>query len=114
MSPHVQLAQQFGAFIANENYSGAHALLTTEAQRVHTKTKMKRSSVGMRSYAPGPFLNVVVMEDFILEDWPTKQDGDVASIYIALDGDDFCEAVSVIVTQQDGELRIRDLEWGRP
>ena len=55
-----------------------------------------------------------VMDEFILEDWPAKQDGDVASIYIALTGDGFCEAVTVIVTQQDGELRIRDLEWGRP
>ena len=68
----------------------------------------------MRSYAPGPFKDMQVMEEFILEDWPAKEEDDVASIYISLTGDGFCEAVSIIVTQEDGDLRVRDLEWGRP
>jgi hypothetical protein len=114
MSPHVQLAQKFGDLIAGEDCQAAHTLLTTEAQSVHTAQEMKRRSESMRSYAPGPFRNVQVMEEFMLEDWPAKQDGDVASIYISLEGDDFCEAVSVVVAAQDGDLRIRDLEWGRP
>ena len=76
--------------------------------------EIQMRSESMRRYAPGPFTDMQVMEDFILEDWPAKQDGDVASIYIALSGDNFCEAVSIIVTQQDGGLRVRDLEWGRP
>jgi hypothetical protein len=114
MSAHVQLAHQFGDLIAKEDYGAAHALLTTEAQVVHTAQEMRRRSEGMRRYAPGPFRNMVVMEEFMLEDWPAKQPGDVASIYISLEGDNFCEAVSVIVTCQGSDLRIRDLEWGRP
>lgn len=114
MSPHVQLAQQFGELIAKEDYKAAHTLLTTEAQKTNSVKEMKRRFKGMRSYAPGPITNVLVMKEFVLEDWPAKQNGDVASIYVSLDGDSFCEAVSVIVTVQAGQLRIRDIEWGRP
>jgi hypothetical protein len=114
MSAHVQLAQRFGDLIASEDYSAAHTLLTTEAQNVHTAQEMKRRSESMRRYAPGPFRNVQVMEEFMLEEWPAKQEGDVASIYVSLEGDNFCEAVSVIVALQGSDLRIRDLEWGRP
>jgi len=114
MSAHVQLAQRFGDLIAREDYESAHKLLTKEAQRIHTVQDMKRCSEGMRKYAPGPFRNFLVMEEFMLEEWPAKQDGDVASIYISLEGENFCEAVSVIVTQEDGDLRLRDLQWGRP
>src|SRR6266404_6252409 len=111
MSPNVQLAQRFGDLIAREDYESAHELLTKQAQGLHTAQEMRSRSEGMRRYAPGPFRNFLVMEEFMLEDWPAKQDGDVASIYISLEGDNFCEAVSVIVAQEDGDLRIRDLEW---
>ena len=114
MSAHVQLARQFGDLIAREDYTAAHSLLTRQAQIAWPVQEMKRQSESMRRYAPGPFTDMLVMEEFILEDWPAMQDGDVANIYIALSGDGFCEAVSVIVAQEDGDLRIRDLEWGRP
>jgi hypothetical protein len=114
MSARIQLAQRFGDLIASEDYESAHKLLTKEAQRVHTPQEMKSHSEGMREYAPGPFRKVFVIENLVLEEWPAKQHGDVASIYIALDGDGFCEAVSVIVAQEGDDLRIRVLEWGRP
>ena len=114
MSDYIQFAKQFGDIIAKEDYVAARAQLTTEAQADWSAQEMQRRSESMRRYAPGPFTNVQVMEEFALEDWPAKRDGDVASVYISLEGDNFCEAVSVIVSEQDGEFRIRDLEWGRP
>lgn len=114
MSDYIQFAQIFGSLIAKEDYVSAHALLTREAQVDWSAEEIRKRSDSMRRYAPGPITQVEVMEDFVLEDWPAKQTHDVANIYVALNGDGFCEAVSVIVTKQDGELRIRDLEWGRP
>jgi hypothetical protein len=57
---------------------------------------------------------VEVIEEGILEDWPAKQPGDVASVYVALTGVGFAEAVAVIVVQRNCNLLIRHLEWGRP
>ena len=68
----------------------------------------------MTTYAPGPIQDVQVMEDYILEDWPDKQDGDVAIAYVSLVGDGFVEGVVLTLVQHDGDIRIRHLEWGRP
>ncbi len=57
---------------------------------------------------------VQVMEEGIVEGWPEKQPGDVASVYVALTGMGFAEAVTVTVVQRNGNLLIRHLEWGRP
>jgi hypothetical protein len=54
------------------------------------------------------------MEDMILEDWPAKEDGDVARIYVALNGEDFSQAAYLTIAEEDGENRIREIEWGRP
>jgi len=114
MSDHVQFAKQFGSLIVKEDYLAARALLTREAQIDWPAQEIQRRSERMRRYAPGPFTDMQVTEEFILQDWPAKREHDVASIYIALTGDGFSEAATIIVAQQDGELRIRDLEWGRP
>ena len=114
MVPHVQLTHDFGKLIAMEDYVAAHRMLTRQGQQAWPVDEMKRRSESMRSYAPGPFTDMQVMDEYMLEDWPAMQDGDVANIYIALSGDNFCEAVSVIVAQEDSDLRIRDLERGRP
>ena len=54
------------------------------------------------------------MEDFILEDWPEKKVGDVAIVYVSLNGEGFCEAVTVTIVQHGNDYLIRHLEWGRP
>ena len=114
MSAHIEVAQQFGDLIAKEDYTSAHALLTRQAQVAQSPADLKESAEGIRTYAPGPINDVEVMEDFVLEEWPAKQDGDVASVYVSLVGDGFCEAVSVVVANEEGRCRIRELEWGRP
>ena len=40
----------------------------------------------MTAYAPGPIQEAQMMEDFIIEDWPDKQPGDLAVVYVALTG----------------------------
>jgi peroxiredoxin len=114
MSNYIEVAKQFGNLIAKSNYVAAHALLTKEAQTAYSPDDFKESVEHMIAYDPGPIQSVEVMKDFILTDWPKKQDGDVAIVYVALGGGDFCEAVTVTLVQVDGDLRIRDLEWGRP
>jgi len=34
--------------------------------------------------------------------------------YVAISGEDYNEAVSVVVAQERARMVIRDLEWGRP
>ncbi len=54
------------------------------------------------------------MEDFTLMNWPGKQPGDLADVNVALNGDNFSEAVSLTLAEYGHEILIRHLEWGRP
>ena len=35
-------------------------------------------------------------------------------VYVSLAGDGFCEAVTVTLSREADDIRIRELEWGRP
>lgn len=114
MTTYIQVAEQFGHLIAKADYAGAHVFLTEEAQKIHSPNDLNTAVEGMTTYAAGPIQQVEVMSDFILEEWPDKQDEDVAIAYIALTGDGFCEAVTVTLTHEGQKIRIRQFEWGRP
>jgi hypothetical protein len=114
MVTNIEVAQQFGNSIAKADYAAAHALLTKEVWKIHSPEDFKSAVEGMTSYAPGPIRQVEVMSDFVLEEWPDKQDGDIAIVYVALTGDGFCEAVTVTLAREGQNIRIRQLEWGRP
>jgi hypothetical protein len=109
-----ELAQRFGELLSTGDYKSAQALLTKEAQVLNSPASLKSNTEGMHTYAPGPITDVQTIEEGFLEDWPDKQAADVASIYVALAGDNFNEGVYLTIAQEDGELRIRDIQWGRP
>jgi hypothetical protein len=54
------------------------------------------------------------MEDFTLKNWPGKQPGDLAVVYVALNGESFSEAVSLTLAEYGQEILDRLFAWGRP
>jgi hypothetical protein len=54
------------------------------------------------------------MEDFTLTNWPGKKPGDLAVVYVALNGESFSKAVTLALTEYGQEILIPHLEWGRP
>lgn len=108
------VAQHFGEAIAAGNYAAALELLTPEAQACYTPESLKGAVASMTADAPGGIQDVQVVEEGIVENWPAKQPGDVASVYVALTGVGFAEAVTVTVVQRHHNLLIRHLDWGRP
>jgi hypothetical protein len=49
-----------------------------------------------------------------LEEWPGKRSGDIGWAYVSIEGDDFVEAVSVVVSAVGDKHLIREVQWGRP
>ena len=68
----------------------------------------------MTAYASGSIREAQVMDDFTLEEWPDKQPNDLAVAYVALNGENFSEAVILTLAEHDQEIMIRHVEWGRP
>jgi len=108
------VAQQFGDCIASNNYGGACVLLTKELQSATTPESIKNAVATMTAYASGPIQGAQVMNEFTLEDWPGKQADDLAVAYVALNGENFSEAVTLTLAEYGHEILIRHLEWGRP
>ena len=57
-------------------------------------------------------LEVVVMSSET--GMPDMHPQDVGWVYVSIGGDGFGEAITVTVTQEQDEMKIRTLEWGRP
>jgi hypothetical protein len=110
----IEVAEEFGNLIAEEDYVAAHRLLTRGAQKVHSPAKLKKAVKTMTAYEPGPIREVEVMTDMLLYNWPDKEPGDLAWVYVSLVGDSFVEAVSLVLVEEADGTRIRQLEWGRP
>jgi hypothetical protein len=112
MNINIEVADQFGKLIAKADYRAAHVFLTKEAQEAYSPEDFKKSVEQMTDYWSGPIEEVI--SDLILEDWPAKQDKDMGMVYVSLIGEGVCEAVTVILAEEQGDIRIRYLEWGRP
>jgi hypothetical protein len=112
----IELAQGFGNYLTQADYNLAYALLSPELQQKYSPQTLRQTVEEMISYGSGPINTAVVMQDCLLTEWqyPLMETNDVVWLYVSLEGEDFLEAVSVIIRQQEEKLAIRWLEWGRP
>lgn len=112
----ITLAQQFGDCLTQTDYSTAHRLLDAKLQQQYSPETLGQTLEAMIDYGSSPVQTAIVMVDCRLTEWqyPPMEANDVVWLYISLEGEDFLEAVSVIISQEVGKLAIRWLEWGRP
>jgi len=108
------VAQRFGDCIAIKDYDAAWTLLSEELRLSLTSESIKNAVTTMAAYGTGWIQVVQVIDDFTLEDWPDKQANDLAVTYVALNGENFSEAVTLTLAEYGQEILIRHLEWGRP
>jgi hypothetical protein len=110
----ITVAKQFGNLVARTDYSAARALLTQEAQKLHSSSSIRWTVESMTACMAGTIQRVELEKDLFREDWSEKQEGDIASVPMRLIGDAFEEPVTVVLAKEDGAIRIRELKWGRP
>ena len=108
------VAQRFGDCIAIQDYDAAWSLLSEELRLSFTSESIKNAVTTMTAYGTGSIQMAQVMDEFTLEDWPGKQANDLAVAYVALNGENFSEAVTLTLVEYGLEILIRHLEWGRP
>ncbi|MBD2653551.1 hypothetical protein H6G45_08610 [Synechocystis sp. FACHB-383] len=115
-NPAIGLAQRFGDYLAHGDYDAAHGLLCPALQQQYSPSTLQAEVGAMIDYGSGPIHRAIAMAEFLLTEWqyPPMEANDLAWVYVSLEGEDFLEAVSVIVHQQGEKLAIRWLEWGRP
>ncbi len=111
-SPYVTIAEQFATHLMKGNFKAAHKMLSAKLRRECPAGDLKKRVASMIKYAKAPITNVQVVNTS--EDLPNSEPNDVGWAYVSMDGDGFCEAVSVTVTKENDELFIRTVDFGRP
>lgn len=79
---------------------------------MYTPEKLETTYEDMVSYGDGP-VKVDGHSEFMAE-WPARLPEDIGWAYISISGSDFDEAVTVVVSDENGFPKIREIEWGRP
>ncbi len=109
---HGKLALDFATALVSGQFEDASALLSSTARADWSATVLRDAYQEMIEYFDAPPDAVEVMET--MTDWPDKQDGDIGWAYVAIEGDDGSEAVTVVVCAEGDRHLIREIEWGRP
>jgi hypothetical protein len=98
------VALQFAQHLVARDFTAAHAMLAMPA----TADELKKTYDTMVEPI-GKVSGAKLMES--MTDWPDKQSGDIGWAYVAIEGEQGSEAVTVVVTR---DKKIRSIEWGRP
>ena len=92
----------------------AHAMLSGALVDEWQPARLGKALAEMIEYGDGPADHVEVIRVDSMAGWPAREPSDLGWAYVAICGDGFNEAVSVVVADEGGRAVIRDLEWGRP
>jgi hypothetical protein len=110
----ITVAERFGNLVAKTDYRAAQALLTVETRKIYSPDDIRWTVEGMTACRAGTIQKIELAEDIVRKDWPEKQRGDIALVRVRLIGDVFVEAVTMVLAEEAGAIRIRDLQWGLP
>ena len=108
-----KLALQFAEALVASAFESAHDLLSPEYRATVSPGELRSTYEGMVDYGDGPATDACLITT--MESWPDRQPNDLGWAYVAIIGEGFSEAITVVVeTQEAGSPCIRHVEWGRP
>ena len=124
--PQSKICFEFAQLVCADKFNEAYLMLSNELMAKVTPEHLRESYVNMIHYIPEEE-RIVDDPNFILptdvnlciqntlDDYMNKKENDIGWAYCSINGDEFSEAVSVIVEKNTaGKLVIREIEWGRP
>lgn len=109
---HVGFALNFAKALVNREYSTAFAMTTAGYQRRTTLEQMRAAFEAI--VPPDSGTAGAVEAGHTMESWPDQQPSDLGWVYVSIGGDVYSEALIVIVALEDGAMKVRDVEFGRP
>jgi hypothetical protein len=103
---------QFAKLLATRNYSDAYEMTSHEYKKRISLEQMKEHFETIIPLDWGAIDPIEIGET--LNDWRGKESSDLGWVYVSLGGDVYSEAVTVIIAQEKGALKVREVEFGRP
>ena len=105
-------AVAFGRALVTRDFAAAYAMTSRDYQRRATLEQMRAAfeAIVPADWGAGARVDVV----HTMDDWPGRQSTDAGWVYVSIGGDVYSEGVTVVVTAENGSLKVRDAEFGRP
>jgi hypothetical protein len=115
MKPYQEVAVTFAAALVERDFARARRLLAPALREQLSESDLQEQLTSMyRLYAQSEPSRSRFVPEGTVETWPGKQPGDLGWAYVSIEGDDFNEAVSVLISDVEGVPMIKKVEWGRP
>ncbi len=112
MTPSEELAIEFAGALAHREYETAYGMTSSEFKSANSCEEMQKE---FESIVPADWGAVDPIEiGMTMDDWPGKHGTDIMWVHVGIGGDVYSEAVIVVITEENGVLRVREVEWGRP
>jgi hypothetical protein len=111
-SDYRQTALEFAKSLAARDYRKAYSMTAREYRKRTTAEQLRTAFETIVPNDWGPMGLIEVGQT--MENWPGKQPTDIGWAYVSIGGDVYSEAISVVVTSENGEAKIREIEFGRP
>ena len=107
-----RVAVAFTSALAARDYNAAYAMASRSYRDATSVTALQAA---FEAVVPIDWNTVGPIEiGQTMEDWPGREPSDVGWVYVSVGGDTYSEAVTVVVTLDDRELKVRTAEFGRP
>jgi hypothetical protein len=111
-SGYQQVALEFTKSLAAREYPKAYAMTSQECRK---RTTVEQLRAAFENIVPSDWGQIGPIEvGQTMTSWPGKRPDDVGWAYVSIGGDVYSEAITVVVTSEDGESKIREVEFGRP
>ena len=107
-----QIALAFANSMASRDYTKAYAMTTKEYRE---KINVEQLRSAFEAIVPTDWGTMGPVEvGQTMTNWPGKQASDLGWVYVSIGGDVYSEAVTVVVMSENGQAKIREVEFGRP
>jgi hypothetical protein len=112
MTEYSDVAVAFATALAARDYAAAYALASAEYRAATSQAAMQQA---FERIVPLDWTTVGPVElGHTMDDWPGSRPSDAGWAYVSIGGDVYSEAITVVVEREDGVLRVRAAEFGRP
>ena len=111
-SDYHQIALEFTKSLAAREYVKAYAMTSRGYQKTTTVEQLRTAFEALVPTDSGPIGPIELGQP--MTTWPGKQSSDLGWAYVSIGGDVYSEAITVVVTSENGEGKVRDVEFGRP
>jgi len=111
-SDYQQVALEFAKSLAAREYPKAYAMTSQEYHKRNTVDQLRAGFEGIVPIDWGAMGPIEVGQT--MTNWPGKQPSDLGWAYVSIGGNVYSEAIVVVVASENGEARVREVEFGRP